>query len=158
MPVTRSLAPCPGGPELRRALKGLAWFSRVRRMSFRNGAVGAWWVMVAFCVGCSSEDGALSNNRFRDTAGRDCVVGDGDVSCTGGYMATCTAPEHPGFAVAGLESSPMQMCPGCFDSSGSGSYETGDACTQIVCKNAEDCGFSAAICRGGLCWCSPGDC
>lgn len=126
-------------------------------MTFRNGAVAAWWVAVALCLGCSSEDGA-SNNRFRDTAGRDCVVNNGDVSCTGGYMPTCTAPNEPGFTVAGLESSPMQMCPGCFDASGSGSYETGDACTKIVCKTAGDCGFSAASCKDAFCWCSPDDC
>jgi hypothetical protein len=127
-------------------------------MILRNGAVGVWWVVVALCLGCSSEDGASSNNRFRDTAGRDCVVSDGDVSCNGGYMPTCTAPDEPGFTVAGFESSPMQMCPGCFDASGSGNYETGDACTKIVCKTAADCGFSAASCKDGFCWCSPTDC
>lgn len=126
-------------------------------MTLRNGAVRAWWVVAAFCLSCSSEDGA-SNNHFRDTAGRDCVVTDGDVSCTGGYMATCTAPEKSGFTVAGLESSPMQMCPGCFDASGSGSYETGEVCTQIICKTAADCGFPAASCKAGFCWCSPDDC
>src|SRR4051794_8584802 len=125
-------------------------------MTFRNGAVGAWWVIVALCFGCSSEDGA-SNNRFQDTAGRDCVVSNGDVSCSGGYMATCTAPTKPGFAVAGLESSPMQMCPGCFDANGSGVLEIG-ACTEIICKEAADCGFSAASCKNGVCWCAPGAC
>ncbi len=128
-------------------------------MTFRNGAVAAWWAAIAFCAGCSSSgDDALSSNRFRDTAGRDCVVTDGDVSCTGGYMPTCMAPEVPGFDVAGLERSPMQMCPGCVDESGSATYETGDACTQIICNEAADCGFSTAICRAGFCWCNPGDC
>lgn len=127
-------------------------------MIVRKGAVWAWWLVVAFCLGCSSEDGASSNNRFRDTAGRDCVVSDGEVSCTGGYMATCTAPEEPGFTVESPEGAPMQICPGCFDASGSGSYEIGDACTQIMCKTAADCGFSAASCIEGFCSCSPSDC
>ena len=126
-------------------------------MDLRMG--GGWvWVVVALSFGCSSDEGSTGNNRFRDTAGRDCVVVDGNVTCTGGYMASCTAPEEPGFAVAGLESSPMQMCPGCFDANGSGSYETGDSCTQIVCKTAADCGYAAASCKEGLCWCSPFDC
>lgn len=127
-------------------------------MTLRMVGVGAWFLVVAACLGCSSEEGASTNNRFTDTAGRECIVDTGEVSCTGGYMASCEAPLQSGFTVAGLESAPMQMCPGCFDASGSGSYETGDSCTKIVCQKAADCGFPAASCKEGLCWCSPQDC
>ena len=109
-----------------------------------------------YLAACGSDDGEGSGH-FKDTAGRTCTVSGDDVSCTG-EGKVCEPPATSRFVVIGLANSPMQMCPGCKEADGSTSYDTGSDCTQIVCQSNSDCGFAAATCKEGQCWCAPGKC
>ena len=115
-----------------------------------------WLILVGLCLAaCGSDDGE-SARTFKDTAGRTCTVSGEDVSCSG-EGKTCDAPATSTYVVIGLQESPMQMCPGCKETDGTTSYDTG-VCTQIVSESAGDCGFAAATCKAGRCWCAPGAC
>jgi hypothetical protein len=115
-----------------------------------------WLVVMGLSLAACGSDDSGGGRQFKDTAGRTCTVSGDDVSCSG-QGKVCEAPSMSTFVVMGLQESPMQMCPGCKDADGSTSYDT-DACTQIICESSNDCGFPAATCNAGKCWCAPGQC
>jgi hypothetical protein len=110
--------------------------------------------ILAATFGCSSDDG--SNGHFKDEVGRDCHANGDDIECVGSGIP-CDAPKTPSFILETLIMSPMRVCAACKSEDGSESYDV-SSCKQVVCGSTADCGFPAATCKEGYCYCMPGQC